>query len=106
MFDDKDDLQDRTFCLNGHNYAIWVTNMETLLKNKGLWKYMKTIIVDFMDVDGEFIIDVKNDDVVAVIIAYISREICFQTSGIDCPDSVWNKSKSMFNKVNDRTLCN
>ena len=80
--------------------------METLLKNKGLWKYMKTIIVDFMDVDAEFIIDVKNDDVVAIIIAYISREICFQTSVIDCSDSVWNKSKSMFNKVNDGTLCN
>ena len=106
MFDDKDDLQDRTFCLNGHNYAIWVTNMETLLKNKGLWKYMKTIIVDFMDVDAEFIIDVKNDDVVAIIIAYISRKICFQTSEIDCPDSVWNKYKSMFNEVNDGTLCN
>ena len=67
---------------------------------------MKTIIVDFMDVDAEFIIDVKNDDVVAVIIAYISREIRFQTRGIDCPDSAWNKSKSMFNKVNDGTLCN
>ena len=49
--------------------------MESLLKNKGLWKYMKTIIVDFMDVDVKFIIDVKNDDVVAIIAAYISRDI-------------------------------
>jgi hypothetical protein len=28
--------------LNGSNYVVWEPNMETLLKSKGLWQYMKT----------------------------------------------------------------
>ena len=35
--------------LDGLNYVVWVTGMETLLKTKGLWHYTRTIIPYPMD---------------------------------------------------------
>ena len=53
--------------LNGNNYAIWVPYMDTLLKNKRLWKYIKVTIANPTDVDVKFIINGKKDEVVGVI---------------------------------------
>ena len=78
--------------------------METLLKRKGLWHFMKTSIVDLMDVDAKFSIDVKKDEVVGVIMTYISREIHFHTSVINYPHAVWTKLNTFFNKINDREV--
>ena len=87
--------------LNGHNYAIWETYMETLLKRKGLWFFTKNYIVHLIDVDAKISISVKKDEVLGVIMNYISREICFHTSGIDCPHAVWTMLKTLFNKINE-----
>jgi hypothetical protein len=43
----------------------------------------------------------KKDEVVGVITTYISWEIHFHTSGIDCPHEVWKKLKSLFDKVDE-----
>jgi hypothetical protein len=63
--------------LNGSNYVVWAPDMETLLKRKGLWKYMKVVIPDPTDDQEKFIVDGKKDEVVGVIMTYISWEIDF-----------------------------
>ena len=75
--------------------------MDTLLKRKGLWKFMIITVVDLADVDAKFSIDVKKDEDVGVITTYILREICFHTSGMDYSHDVWTKLNSMFNNVNE-----
>lgn len=57
------------------NYVVWETNMETLLKSKGLWQYTKVCILDPSDAQVKVIMDKKKDEVVGVITTYISREI-------------------------------
>lgn len=92
--------------LNGLNYSIWAPNMETLLKRKGLWQYMKAVIPYPKDDQLKFVVDGKKDDVVGFITTYTSKEIFFHTSRIDCPHEVWKKLKSLFNKFNESKLCN
>ena len=46
---------------------------------------MKVTIANWTDVDANLIINGKKDHSVGVITTYISREIQFQTSEIDCP---------------------
>ena len=41
--------------------------METLLKSKGPWKYMKVAILDLSDASTKFVVDEKKDEVVGVI---------------------------------------
>jgi hypothetical protein len=58
--------------LNGSNYAIWAPDMETLLKSKGFWQYMKTMnILDPTNDQAKFIFDRQKDEVVYVITTYI-----------------------------------
>jgi hypothetical protein len=71
--------------LNGSNYVVWAPNMKALLKRKGLWKYMKVIILDPIDNQTKFIVDGKKDEVVGVITTYILWEIHFHLNGIECP---------------------
>ena len=73
--------------------------MENLLKSKGFWQYTKVIVPDQMDNQDKFVINENKKEVVGVIMAYISREIHFHTSGIKCPHVVWSKMKSLFNNV-------
>jgi hypothetical protein len=40
--------------MNGSNYVVWAPDMETLLKSKGLWNYMKTMIPDPTDDQEKF----------------------------------------------------
>ena len=58
--------------LNGHNYGFWAQDMETLLKIKGLWKYIKYRIPNTKNDQKKFIIDYNKNDVVGVIMTYIS----------------------------------
>ena len=53
------------------------------------------------DAQKKFVIDGKKDEFVGVITTYISCEIQFHTSRIDCPHEVWNKLKSIFDKVDE-----
>lgn len=71
--------------LDGLKYVVWGTDIEMMLKSKGLWKYMKTTILDSSDVATKFVVDGKKDEVVGVSTTYISPEIRFHTSGIDFP---------------------
>lgn len=87
--------------LNGLNYAIWQTDMEMLLKSKGLWQYTKAVILDLSDASAKFIVDGKKDEPIRVITTYISREIWFHTSGIAYPHEVWKKLESLFDKVDE-----
>jgi hypothetical protein len=73
--DIEDGFEDRSYVLNGSNYVVWAPDMETLLKSKGLWKYMKTVIPDPTDDQEKFVVDGKKDEVVGVIMTYISWEI-------------------------------
>jgi hypothetical protein len=77
-----------TIVLNGSNYAVWEVDMETLLKSKRLWQYMKTVIPDPMEEQAIFVVDGKKDEYVGVITTYISWEIHFDIIGIDCPHKV------------------
>jgi hypothetical protein len=61
--------------LNESNYVVWEPNMETLLKRKGLWQYTKVAISEPTDDHANFVVDGKKDEVVGVIMTYISREI-------------------------------
>jgi hypothetical protein len=79
----------------------WAPDMETLLKSKGLWKYMKIVILDTTYDQAKIVFDGKKDDVVGVITTYISREIQFHISGIDCPHQVWNEMNSLFYRVDE-----
>ena len=54
------------------NYVVWVTNMETLLKSKGLQHYEKVVILDLSHALAKFVIDGKKDEVVGIIMTYIS----------------------------------
>ena len=74
--------------------------METLLKTKGLWKYTKFVILYSVNGHDKCFINGNKDEVVGVIMTYISREIHFHTSKIGCPDAVWSKLNSFFYKVN------
>ena len=74
--------------LDSLNYVLWATDMETLLKGKDLWQYMKVSIPDSSNDQAKFVIDRKKDEVAGVITTYISREMQFHTSGIDCPHEV------------------
>jgi hypothetical protein len=87
--------------LNVSNYAIWEPNMETLLNSKGMWKYMKSMILDPINDQTNFIVDGKKDKVVGVITTYISQEIHFHINGIDYPHQVWNKLmlSNRFNEI-------
>jgi hypothetical protein len=61
--------------LNGSNYAVWAPYMETLLNNKGLWKYMKVLIPWPTKNQTKFIIDGKKNEDVGVIMTYILWDI-------------------------------
>lgn len=87
--------------LDGLNYVVWVTDMETLLKSQGLWKYTKVSILDPSDDQAKFIINGKKDEAIGVITTYISHEIRFHTSQIGYPHEVWKKLKSLFYKVDE-----
>jgi hypothetical protein len=87
--------------LNGLNYIVWVPDMETLLKIKGLWKYIKVVIPNLKDDQIKFDIDRKKYEVVWFITTYISREILFHISGIDCPHEVWKNLKYLFDKFDE-----
>ena len=45
--------------LNGENYIVWVLDMETLLKRKGILYHMKSGIIDLKDDQMIFSIDGK-----------------------------------------------
>ena len=74
--------------LDGLNYAIWAIDMETLLKSNRLWQYTKVSILDPFDAQEKFSIDGRKDELVRVIMTYISHDIWFHTSGIDWPCEV------------------
>jgi hypothetical protein len=59
------------------------------------------VVLDPKDDSRKFIIDGKKDDVVGVVTTYISREIHFHTSGIDCQNNFWKKLNTMFDKANE-----
>lgn len=71
--------------MNGSNYGVWAPNMETLLKRKGLWQYMKVLIANPINDQEKFVVDGKKDEAVGVIMTYISREIQFYLNGINYP---------------------
>ena len=48
--------------MNGHNYAIWAPDMETLLNSKGMWKYTKVVIPYSIDDQDKLVINGKKDD--------------------------------------------
>ena len=58
--------------------------MEALLKTKGLWKYMKTTILYPSHDQVKFVIDEKKDEAIGVVTTYISQDIHFHRSGINC----------------------
>jgi hypothetical protein len=85
--------------LKGSNYAVWALDMETLLKSKGLWKYTKTMIPYLTNDQAKFIVVGKKDEVVGVIMTYISWEIHFHINGIKYPNQFWKKLNLMFDGV-------
>ena len=58
--------------LDGLNYDIPTPNMETLLKSKGLYQYMKITIPYPSNHQAKFVINGKKDEAVRVITTYIS----------------------------------
>jgi hypothetical protein len=78
--------------------------METLFKSKGLWQYSKTVIPVLTNNQMKFDVDIKKDEVVGVIMTYISWEIQFHTGGINFPHQVWKNLKSLFDKENGRQV--
>jgi hypothetical protein len=54
---------------------------------------MKIVIPDPTNDQEKFIVDGKKDEVVGVIMTYISWEIQFHLSGIEFPHQVWKKLK-------------
>jgi hypothetical protein len=70
--------------------------METLLKSKGLWKYTKVMVQDPTDSSTKFSIHGKKDEDVGVIMTYISEEILFHLSGLDCMHIFWKNMKTLF----------
>jgi hypothetical protein len=82
------DLNIDPIVLNGSNYEVWDLDIETLLKSKVLWQYTKVVILDPTDASVKFSIDGKKDEVVGVIMTYISQEIHFHVSGLECPNTV------------------
>jgi len=97
----KRDLKIDIVVLSGSNYVVWAPDMETLLKSKGPWKYTKTAILVPTDDYMKLTVNGKKDEVVGVIMTYISWEIRFNTTRIDCPHQVWKNLKSLFKKVDD-----
>ena len=61
--------------LDGLNYDIWVIDMKTLLKIKGIWKYTQ-VSIPYQFVDQEkFVIDGNKYEVVGVITTHMSHDI-------------------------------
>ena len=87
--------------LNGHNFAIKDTYMETLLKSKGIWNFINISIADSNDAEDNFSINRKNVEVMGIIMTYILRDIFFHTREINCPHVIWTKMKTLFNKINE-----
>lgn len=61
--------------LDGLNYVVFVTNMETLLKSNLLWYYKEVFILYLSGDQEKIIIDKKKDEDVEVITTYITQEI-------------------------------
>ena len=87
--------------INRHIYEICVLYMETFLKIKGLWKYMKVSILDSIDDHDQFVIVKKEDKVVGFTKTYILRDINFHTGEINFPHALQGKIKLLFKKVNE-----
>lgn len=75
--------------------------METILKSKLSWQYMKTMIPNPTDDYEKFVVDGKKDEVVGVITTYISQEIQFHIIGIDFPHQVQKNLMSLFDGVDE-----
>jgi hypothetical protein len=90
------DLKIDPIILKRSNYAEWEPYMETILKCKGLWKYMKIVIPDPTYDHANFYFNGKKDEVVGVMKTYISREIQFYFNGINFPHQFWKKIKLLF----------
>ena len=73
--------------------------MEILLKIKGLYQYTKVVIPYTSNTSTNLVVDGMKNEVFGVISTYISWEIWFHTSGIDCLHEVWKKVKYLFHKV-------
>ena len=71
--------------LDALNYVIWETDIETLLKSKGLQLYLKVVIPNLSDASTKVFVDRKKDEYVGFIMTYISQEIWFHTNGIEFP---------------------
>jgi len=75
--------------------------MKTLLNIKALYHFTKTMVPNSKDDQQKILIDGKKDEVVVVIMAYISREIYFHTSSINYLNVVWKKMKTLFDKTHE-----
>ena len=73
--------------------------MEILVKNTTLQQFIKIMILDSMDDKHKFILDEKKDEIVGVIITYISRKIHFHRSNIDYPHQIQKKLKNLCDQV-------
>jgi hypothetical protein len=62
--------------------------MKTLLKSKYLWKFTNNVVSNPKDDQQKFIIDGKKDEDAVFRIAYIFKDIFFNTSGIEIPSQV------------------
>lgn len=62
---------------------------------------MKTAMPDPKDDQHQFVFEKKKDEDVGFITTYISREIHFHTSGLNCPHQVWKKLKSLFDQTDE-----
>jgi len=58
------------------------------------------MISNLKDDQHKFFIDEK-DEVVGVIMTYISRDIHFHTSMVNYPNVVWKKLMTLFDKTNE-----
>jgi hypothetical protein len=95
------DLNIDPVILNGSNYAIWAPDMETLLKSKEPWQYIKTVIPDPTDDQENLVVYGKKVEVVGIITTYISWDILFHINGINFLHQVWKKLKSLFDRVDE-----
>ena len=87
--------------LTPHNYHSWKLKMKQLLQSKGLWQTLAENQPTFMKEMEKFAYRNKLDEAMGLIGLHVSDSLLFHLDGCDTLKKSWDKSASVFSKVNE-----
>jgi hypothetical protein len=89
-----------TVFLTSNNYFQWKSDMEDLLRSKGLYRITLGKEKQPTDVDKKSKWDNRTDESHGLIGVSISPDLRYHHQDIDDPKEAWNTIESVFGKLN------